>query len=157
MIKDSDMASLWKSKEVMSRPKPNDKCKKHPKHNQAPGVCALCLGERLSQLSTGSSCRTSTTTGSSCCSSSLSSVSSYYSSSSASSCSSPAMLRSSTSISFLFSGKYVLTKSRSLAIVPRMKSRVDNDNDKKKKGGFWSNLLRPRTKRKEKTLIDSGP
>ena len=155
IFKESEMASLWKSKEVMSRPKPNDKCKKHPKHKQAPGVCALCLSERLSQLSTGSSRRTSTTAGSSCCSSSLSSVSSYYSSSSASTCSSPTMHRSTASISFLLSGKNVLTKSRSLAFAPRIKSGVDNDNNKKKKGGFWSNLLRPRTKRKEESLMHS--
>ena len=164
MINNSKMESLKRSKELMGRPKKADvnKCKKHPKHQQSPGVCSLCLKERLTQLSNSSSSRkNSTTTGSSCCSSTSSSLSSYYSSSSASSCSSPTMHRyrfekeagKSASISFLLNGKNVLTKSRSLAFIPRMKSGVDNDNDKKKKGGFWSNLLRPRSKRKEETNL----
>ncbi|XP_059455541.1 uncharacterized protein LOC132185774 [Corylus avellana] len=150
----------------MGRPKADLKCKKHPKHRQSPGVCSLCLTEKLSQLS--SRRNSETTAGSSCCSSSASSLSSCYSSSSASSsCSSP--LRrfrftkegKTSSISFLFNGKSVLTKSRSLAFVARMKNGDDDNDDddykkKKKKVGFWSKLLHPRSsKRMGETLMHS--
>ncbi|XVF36662.1 hypothetical protein REPUB_Repub19eG0076500 [Reevesia pubescens] len=138
---------------------PNEGCKRHPKHRQSPGVCSLCLGEKLSQLLAPSSsssrrCNTTTNVDSSNCSSS--SLSSYYSSSSASSSSSP-MYRyrfstkegKGTSFSLLlFSGKNILTKSRSVAFASRMRSK-DGDG-KKNKSGFLSKLLNPRnTKRKE--------
>lgn len=150
----------------MGRSKADLKCKKHPKHQQSPGVCSICLTEKLSQLS--SRRNSETTAGSSCCSSSGSSLSSCYSSSSASSsCSSP--LRrfrftkegKTSSLSFLLNGKSVLTKSRSLAFVARMKNGDDDNDDddykkKKKKVGFWSKLLHPRSsKRMGETLMHS--
>lgn len=151
---DRQMANQRKSK-------PDLKCKKHPKHRQSPGVCSLCLTEKLSQLSSRRTAASSATVGSSCPSSSASSLSSYYSSSSASSCSSPLrpyrfVKEGKASISFLFNGKNVLTKSRSVAFFPRTKNIGDDDDDKKKKkGGFWSKLLRPRSKRMEETLMHS--
>jgi hypothetical protein len=152
----------------MGRSKADLKCKKHPKHRQSPGVCSICLTEKLSQLSSRKN--SETTARSSCCSSSASSLSSCYSSSSASSsCSSP--LRrfrftkegKTSSISFLLNGKSVLTKSRSLAFVSRMKNNGDDNDDdddykkkKKKKVGFWSKLLHPRSsKRMGETLMHS--
>lgn len=132
-------------------------CRKHPKHRQSPGVCSICLRERLSQLST-SSRSASTTVASASSSSSLSSYSSHYSSSEASSCSSP-MQRyrfdsdAKGSFSFLLSGKNMLTKSRSVAFVTRM--RTGDANQRNKKSGFWSKLLRPRAKRTEEVLVYS--
>ncbi|XVF64820.1 hypothetical protein PTKIN_Ptkin09bG0197300 [Pterospermum kingtungense] len=137
---------------------PDDQgCKRHPKHRQSPGVCSLCLAEKLSRLSADSNSRrvTTTTVASSCCSSS-SSLSSYYSSSSASSYSSP-MHRfrfgsqgKGTSFSLLLlSGKNMLTKSRSVAFASRMRSK-DGDDHNKKKTGLLSKLIHPgNTKRKE--------
>ncbi|KAB1219972.1 hypothetical protein CJ030_MR3G020083 [Morella rubra] len=151
------MLNLRRSKEAMGRSKSDVKCKKHPKHRQSPGVCSLCLAERLSQLSTSSSRRTASAT--TARSSSPSSLSSYYSSSSASSCSSPvhrshfSKEAGKSSISFFLNGKNALTKSRSLAFGPRMKN--GDDNDKNKKGGFLSKWLRPRTKRMEESLMHS--
>ncbi|KAK2659807.1 hypothetical protein Ddye_006340 [Dipteronia dyeriana] len=148
---------------LVKRPtKPELRCKKHPKHRQSPGVCSVCLREKLSQLSscsTSSSSSRSTvfaaTSGSSCSSSSA--ASSYYSSScsSVSSSSSPVHFTTTSnhhrkgknSLSlFLFGGKNknnVLTKSRSMAFVPR---NIDD-----KKVGFFSKLLliRPRTNNKK--------
>ncbi|KAF5468131.1 hypothetical protein F2P56_012308 [Juglans regia] len=142
------------------------KCKKHPKHQQSPGVCSLCLSERLSQISSSSSygSRRSTSAAAMAASSSPSSLSSYYSSSSASSCSSPVHRYEHftkegkiSSVSFLLNGKDVLLKSRSVAFFPRMKSGQDHNDTKKKGGaGFWSKLIRPRTKRMEaETLMHS--
>ncbi|XP_010471245.1 PREDICTED: uncharacterized protein LOC104751065 [Camelina sativa] len=74
----------------------NFSCKKHTKHRQSPGICSLCLTERLSKLSldyyyyTKKPAETSTYCGSSA--SSSSSVTSCYSSS-VSSCSSPLQYR----------------------------------------------------------------
>ncbi|OMO96474.1 hypothetical protein CCACVL1_04952 [Corchorus capsularis] len=138
--------------------KPNEGiCRRHPKHRQSPGVCSLCLGEKLSQLSAHSNySRSSTTTGaSSDCSSSASSFSSYYSSSDAS-YSSPMHRyrftsegRSSSFSLLLLSGKNMLTKSRSVAFAaPRMRSKLDGDDHhkKNKKDGFLSKLLHPKAK-----------
>ncbi|XP_021284965.1 uncharacterized protein LOC110417091 [Herrania umbratica] len=151
MISKNLMANLSRSKNVAGgRSKPNEGCRRHPKHRQSPGVCSLCLGEKLSQLSAHTSSRSITTTASS---SSSSSLSSYYSSSSASSCSSP-MHRyrfttegKGTSLTLLlFSGKNILTKSRSVAFASRMR-RKEGD-DKKKKNGFLSKLLHPRSSKR---------
>ncbi|GMJ02498.1 hypothetical protein HRI_003919000 [Hibiscus trionum] len=117
------------------RSKPNEGCKKHPKHKQSPGVCSLCLAEKLSQLSTHSS--------------TLSYSFSSSSSSPSSSCSSRSSCSSSpfrphcfvaggkgSSFSFLlFNGKNLLTKSRSVACASRMRSE-EGDDHKKKKAGF---------------------
>lgn len=72
----------------------NFSCKKHTKHRQSPGICSLCLTEKLSKLSLEyyEYTKNAAETASSCCSSSSSSytsVSSCYSSSLVSSCSSP--------------------------------------------------------------------
>ncbi|KDP41420.1 hypothetical protein JCGZ_15827 [Jatropha curcas] len=160
------MGYLKRSKQeaTATKSKPDGKCKKHPKHKQSPGVCSVCLNEKLSMLSSSSS-RTAVMDYAS--SSSASSLSAY-STTSCSSCSSPMhRFRFTTegnnhkgSLSFLLiSGKNVLTKSRSLAFVPRNrgnKERASHDDDKKK-GGFFSKLLRrPRTnKRAEQGLMHS--
>ncbi|KAE8656101.1 Detected protein of unknown function [Hibiscus syriacus] len=129
------------------RSHPSEGCKRHPKHKQSPGVCSLCLAQKLTQLSTHSSTLASSS------SSSSSSLSSYCSSSSSCS-SSPYCARRFTahgkgpSFSFLLSsGKNLLTKSRSVACGSRMRSK---EGDKKKKGGFLYKLLyRRNTKTKE--------
>ncbi|KAL0877905.1 hypothetical protein Bca101_027611 [Brassica carinata] len=76
----------------------NFSCKKHTKHRQSPGICSLCLTERLSKVSLSleyySYTKNAAQTASYCSSTSSStSVSSYYSSSSVSSCSSPLQCR----------------------------------------------------------------
>ncbi|KAJ0232029.1 hypothetical protein HA466_0294980 [Hirschfeldia incana] len=75
----------------------NFSCKKHTKHSQSPGICSLCLTERLSKVSLEyySYTKNAAQMASSYCSSTSSStsVSSYYSSSSVSSCSSPLQYR----------------------------------------------------------------
>lgn len=75
----------------------NFSCKKHTKHRQSPGVCSLCLTEKLSKLSLEyyDYTKKAAETASYCYSSSASSsaVSSCYSSSSVSSCSSPLQYR----------------------------------------------------------------
>ncbi|OMP01296.1 hypothetical protein COLO4_12009 [Corchorus olitorius] len=149
--------------------KPNEGiCRRHPKHRQSPGVCSLCLGEKLSQLSAHSNySRSSTTTGaSSDCSSSASSFSSYYSSSDASYSSPMHRYRFATegkSSSFsllLLSGKNMLTKSRSVAFAPRMRSKDGADDHihhkKNKKDGFLSKLLHPKGSNKRKEEEPSG-
>ncbi|KAL9396323.1 hypothetical protein Peur_010576 [Populus x canadensis] len=154
------MAGLWRSKEVMGRSKPDGKCKKHPKHKQSPGVCSVCLSEKLSQLSTSASNSRSSSTNTMDCSSS-SSLSSYYSSSSSCSYSSP-MHRfqyppqgKGYSLPSFFNGKSIfLTKSRSLALVS---IRGNKDcHEIKKKGGLWSKLLRrPKDMKVEEGLVHS--
>ncbi|PON46775.1 hypothetical protein PanWU01x14_248700 [Parasponia andersonii] len=148
------------------RPRPDGRCKRHPKHRQSPGVCSLCLRERLSQLNkmdpTSSSRRiTSAASGSS----TTSSLSSYYSSESEdeeSECESPMQYcryryggynhrkgSSSNSVSsFMLSGNNVLKKSRSLAFVSRREERSDGDRQRRAGGGggggFWSKLIHPK-------------
>ena len=70
----------------------NFSCKKHTKHRQSPGVCSLCLTERLSKVEYYDYTKNAAQTASSTASSSTS-VSSCYSSSSVSSCSSPLQYR----------------------------------------------------------------
>ncbi|KAJ0519744.1 putative protein OCTOPUS [Helianthus annuus] len=117
------------------------KCKKHPKHQQSPGICSLCLRERLLKISRSSS-RVITCDSSSSCSSSVSSISSV-------SCSSCDMSNTASPmhddygrghLSFL---KIKLKKSKSMAFVSE---RIMED-DAKKKGGFWSKLIHSRTMR----------
>ncbi|XP_031257506.1 uncharacterized protein LOC116144798 [Pistacia vera] len=158
------MASLMKksSKDFIGKSKSDIiRCKKHPKHRQSPGVCSLCLREKLSKLSTSSSSRVYSSTMES---SSSSSLSSYYSSSEASSCASPMHRYRFTTegknnislFSLSFVSKNGLTKSRSLAFFPRTRGKEGDDHDnKKKKGGFLSKLLRPRSKKIEAGLMHS--
>lgn len=146
-MKPSDMVNLRRSSKnknnnnVVGRVKHDASCKKHPKHQQSPGVCSLCLGERLSNLSSSSTSHV--VAPSSATSSSVSSLSSYYSSSSASSCASPNSearpAGSSTSI-FLFSSKHGVINSRSMA---------SSSSTSAKSRGFLFNLLRPRQKKSE--------
>lgn len=133
------------------------RCKKHPKHQQSPGVCSICLGEKLSQLSSASIPSSSRSknikVASVSSSSSLSSLSSHDSSSNASSCSSPMHHRMNNYrkglegkgyVSFLkVSGRnsVVLTKSRSMEFYPPRRDREIRVDDGKKKGGFWSKII----------------
>ncbi|KAG4954799.1 hypothetical protein HKD37_14G040949 [Glycine soja] len=151
---------------VIGRVKHNGYCKKHPKHHQSPGVCSLCLREKLSQLSSSSS--DSHRRISSICSSSSSSLSSsscYSSASASSSCASPMQCfcftttegkSSSSSVSiFLLSGNDGIIKGRCrpLDIVPRRRDceggGVDHHGHDKSanKSGFWFKLLHPKSKR----------
>lgn len=137
------MANLRRSSKDKQQPNQGC-CRRHPKHRQSPGVCSLCLVEKLSRLSADSNlsrCIAAPV------SSSSSSLSSYYSSpsSSASSYSSP-MHRytegkdSKYSFSLLlFGGKNILTKSRSVAFA-----------NSKKKSGLLSKLLNPTNSTKRK-------
>ncbi|XP_020210435.1 uncharacterized protein LOC109795372 [Cajanus cajan] len=149
---------------VIGRVKRNGHCKKHPKHQQSPGVCSLCLREKLIQLSSSNS--PTIFTNASSTSSSSSSLSSYYSSASTtSSCASPMPCfcfttqgKSSSSVSiFLLSGNHGIVKSRCRSldhIVPRRRDHceggADNRNKSVDKSGFWFNLLRPKSKRMTK-------
>lgn len=133
----------------------NEGCRRHPKHRQSPGVCSLCLREKLSKLSANYSNSRRCPTTAKLASFSSSSTSSYCSSSS-----SPInRYRFSTTEGkdnsfnlLLFSGKKnILSKSRSV-LAPfgsRMRSKELGDH-KKKSSGFMSWLLHPRSnKRKE--------
>lgn len=143
---------------IVGRFKLDGYCKKHPKHVQSPGVCSLCLRDKLSQLPTTSQKTTSATVGST-----SSSLSSYYSSSSGSSCSSPMHHHDHNHLSFsTTTGSSVsvflfpkhgggLVKSRSMAVAPRRR-KIDNESEvvvSKKKSGFWFKLLHPKSKRKQ--------
>ncbi|KAK1432212.1 hypothetical protein QVD17_09106 [Tagetes erecta] len=112
-------------------------CSKHPKHQQSPGVCSMCLRERLSKIS-GSSSQAVTNVSSSCSSSSVSSVSSV----SSSHCSSNAPsytaspmhgYRNQSRMHDVERKGYLsfLKKSRSMAFV----------SEKKIGEGFWSKLM----------------
>ncbi|GKD51183.1 uncharacterized serine-rich protein-like protein [Tanacetum coccineum] len=128
-------------------------CKKHPKHRQSPGICSLCLRERLSKISASSS-HASTNVSSSCSSSSVSSISSVYSShdsSNASSYTASPMqsYRNRRKIDnfdgkgylyFLRKNNGVLIKSSSMAFVSDQRNVVQ-DHEKVKKVGFWSKLM----------------
>lgn len=129
-------------------------CKKHPKHRQSPGICSLCLRERLSKISSSSS-RAITNVSLSSSSSSISSISSAYSSHNSSNASSYTAspmqnYRNRRNINNLVEGKGylyflkkntngVLKKSRSMAFVGDQKN-VMKDHEKKKVG-FWSKLM----------------
>ncbi|KAK3025943.1 hypothetical protein RJ639_040859 [Escallonia herrerae] len=128
------------------------RCRRHPKHQQSPGVCSICLGERLSQLSTSLRSTTSTmlmaSAGCSSSTTSLSSLSSTYSSNASSPMHRDYRLGlegKRYTMSLLRSGKNVLLKSKSLAFVSRRRDQAGAD-DGKKKGGFWSKMVRSRSK-----------
>ncbi|CAK9163574.1 unnamed protein product [Ilex paraguariensis] len=131
------------------------KCKKHPNHQQSPGVCSMCLREKLSRLP-----GTSTTTTYAVAAASSSSLSSLSSSNSYS-YTSPVHrngrvdLEAKGSVNFLKSGKNLLAKSRSMAFVPRRREVETIMDHGKKKKGFWSKLIRPGKKRMDKGLRNS--
>ncbi|KAK2656505.1 hypothetical protein Ddye_009557 [Dipteronia dyeriana] len=116
-------------------------CKKHQTQNKNPqGVCPICLGERLTQLSATPQKKTSMVAPSS-----SSSISSSPVSCSSSSTARPRHNRNGSemmgSISFMLSaGNYGLKKSRSMAFVPKNFVGEKNNTGKKKRG-FWSKLL----------------
>ncbi|XP_058087312.1 uncharacterized protein LOC131234442 [Magnolia sinica] len=115
------------------------RCKKHPKHTQSPGVCSSCLRERLSQLSSSNAILTTTPF----TSSSFSSYSSAY----ASSYSSPAHL-------WMSHNEGGFGRSRSMVHVAReLPGDVVSAVEKKKKGGFWSKLLRPVSSKRRKEVL----
>ncbi|PWA70690.1 hypothetical protein CTI12_AA117900 [Artemisia annua] len=139
--------------EARKRSSSTASCKKHPKHRQSPGICSLCLRERLANISASSS-HASTNVSSSCSSSSVSSISSAYSShdsSNASSYTASPMqsYRNRRKIDnfdgkgylyFLRRNNGVLIKSSSMAFVSDQR-KVVQDHEKAKKIGFWSKLV----------------
>lgn len=120
--------------------KPDERCGRHPRHQQPPGVCSLCLSEKLTQLSSGagggsSSSRSTAASFNGAEDSSYSSSSSlspYESTSSASSQLSPLRRYRSVKGSGLFG-------ARSIALITRR--RVKEEGGSKRKGGFWSRLI----------------
>ncbi|XP_076898155.1 uncharacterized protein LOC143551648 [Bidens hawaiensis] len=118
-------------------------CRKHPKHQQSPGVCLLCLQERLSKISGSSSSQRVVNICSSSSSSSLSSVSSACSSNAPSYVASPMHNYRDGDGVHDVEGKLgylsFLRKSRSIAFVGE--KIVENDGKKKKGDGFWSKLI----------------
>ncbi|KAF5818576.1 putative protein OCTOPUS [Helianthus annuus] len=127
-------------------------CKKHPKHRQSPGICSLCLRERLSKISSSSSSAV-TNASSSSSSSSISSISSAYSSQNTSNASSYAAsplpsYRNRRKIDNLDGKGYLyllrknnglLKKSRSITFVSDQRNVVQDHE--KKKFGFLSKLI----------------
>ncbi|CAK8568137.1 unnamed protein product [Lathyrus sativus] len=133
------------------------RCKRHPKHVQSPGVCSLCLKDKLDQLSSSSSSSSnSQKTNSASCSSSSSSLSSYYSSSSGSSCSSPMHDDGSGFSTIFLFHKHGggLVKSKSMAVLPRRRNK-DTRDQYSKKSGFWFNLFHPNYKNKRMVTVAS--
>ncbi|GER47061.1 K-box region and MADS-box transcription factor family protein [Striga asiatica] len=126
-----------------ARAKPNAACKKHPKHRQSPGVCSLCLNEKLSNLADCRKSRARKTFRPS--SSSSSDVSSLSSSNAYSSCSSPAG-KSGTAADF--------RKSRSMAFAWRR--RRDEEEIAGGKRGFWSRFLSVRRNNSNRNSKNCG-
>ncbi|GAB2290690.1 hypothetical protein Dimus_024965 [Dionaea muscipula] len=124
-------------------------CKKHPKHRQSPGVCSLCLTEKLSKLSRNTNYKAAAAArviSSSCPSSSSSSLSSLHSSD-ISSHGSPSSDVRGTALDAI-----ILRKSRSLAFVcgggrVGWEVTIRDHGKKKKKGMFSLRFLRPRRKK----------
>ncbi|CAJ1971733.1 unnamed protein product [Sphenostylis stenocarpa] len=143
---------------VIGRVKSNGHCKKHPKHNQSPGVCSLCLREKLAQLSSSNSRTRPSSIASSTSSSSVSSYSSsYYSSASASSSASPMHCfcftaegkSSSSSVSiFLLRGNHGIVQGRCRSLDRDCEGGADHGRDRSAcKRGFWFKLLQPKSRR----------
>lgn len=127
-------------------------CRKHPKHRQSPGVCSLCLNERLSlfikSTSSSSASRRRRARQILCSSSTTSSLSSYCSSS-VSSCPSPLFDRRCYLLMAGGSGREKgiswMTKSRSVAAY---KVSDDEKRKKKTKAGFFFGLVGTRRENK---------
>ncbi|KAI3751629.1 hypothetical protein L2E82_22720 [Cichorium intybus] len=135
-------------------------CKKHPKHQQSPGVCSLCLRERLSKISSSSS-RAVTNVSSSSSSSSISSVSSVSSSRVSSNApsytASPMHNYRNQRKTHEVEGKGYLSflrKSRSMAFVSE--NIVEIDGKKKKRDGFWSRLMGSKRRNAYKRSMEEG-
>ncbi|XP_057724978.1 uncharacterized protein LOC130940764 [Arachis stenosperma] len=138
---------------VVGRVKPNGGCcKKHPKHQQSPGVCSLCLKEKLAKLPAAFSHRRRVTT--SLCSSytsssSVSSLSSYYDSlCSTSSCPSPVHCGSSSGPIFPVLFKHGIMRRKSMSTVATQARKRDHHDEDYEGGvrGFWFNFLHPKRK-----------
>lgn len=127
-------------------------CKRHPKHRQSPGVCSICLKEKLAQLSgSDSSSSSSRAARSGSSSSSLSSYASSLSSSNASSCTSPAVdFRRRLEPDARDSSVRFFGKSRSMAFVTRRRKEEPDRSAGEEvgigKGGFWSKFLPRKTR-----------
>lgn len=157
--------TFTKENKTIDQIKPKYRCKKHPKHNQSPGVCSLCLREKLIQLSSfGSHRRTRTfvaindcSNSSSPCSYVSSLSSSCYSSASVSSCASPLHCfcfnsegkRSSSLSIFLLSGQHEIIKSKSFSRRRECEGGVEHGN--KRSCGFWFKLFGDKRKKVEGT------
>lgn len=142
---DEEMASLSTSllgirrmSKAQEKTKNTVLCKKHPKHRQSPGVCSLCLNERLSIFikATSSSSYSSLRLQKARHIVYYSSTTSLSSSSSVSSCPSPLVDRRCYLIaggSGREKGSLWMTKSRSVAY------KADDEKRKKKatRGGFF--------------------
>ncbi|KAI3751622.1 hypothetical protein L2E82_22713 [Cichorium intybus] len=133
-------------------------CKKHPKHQQSPGVCSLCLRERLLKISSSSS-RAVTNVSSSSSSSSISSVSSVSSSrvsSNAPSNTASPMHRNQRKTHEVEGKGYLsfLRKSRSMAFVSE--NIMEIDEKKKKNDGFWSRLMGSKRRNAHKRSMEEG-
>ncbi|XP_043721975.1 uncharacterized protein LOC122669295 [Telopea speciosissima] len=136
------------------------RCKKHPMHRRTPGVCSYCLRERLIKLSianNGGRGGMEEAAGSSC-SSSLSS--SPYSSGASSSDSSPLHDRFAYSEGRVGSSGFSLKSRSVVGFGPKTSRRrrveVEGTDGNKKKGGFWSKLLRSTGKKTKKILLHSS-
>lgn len=116
-------------------------CKKHPKHRQSPGVCSLCLNEKLSIFIKASSSSRRQRSHQILCSSSTTSSLSSYGSSSVSSCPSPLVDRRRFLLMSGGNGRGEkgiswMTKSRSVA------HKVEDEKRKKtSKGRFLFGLI----------------
>ncbi|XP_021743610.1 uncharacterized protein LOC110709695 [Chenopodium quinoa] len=143
-------------------------CKKHPKHRQSPGVCSLCLSDKLSKVSnSGTASRSAIIRARARVyyeSSSSSSLSSSYDSSTAASPVHHVVIsgarhrrivsdvRANNVIGYNTNSKggSVFSKSKSMAHVEKERLRSDDSNnyDDKKKNmkknvkKLWANLLR---------------
>ncbi|KAK4753412.1 hypothetical protein SAY87_022210 [Trapa incisa] len=148
---------------VLRPKKPDVRCRKHPKHLQSPGVCSICLREKLARLLSGSGTSSTSFRGGARADdssySSSSSLSPYESSSSASSTQmSPLRRYRSVKGPGLQFGrrsdenKDALTKSRSIAFFTRNRTgskEEDGENhDNKHKVRFWSRLIPRRGRRR---------
>ncbi|GFP94877.1 hypothetical protein PHJA_001632100 [Phtheirospermum japonicum] len=115
-------------------------CKKHPKHRQSPGVCSVCLNEKLLQLNHHNFCSKAGKTQLS------SSFSSYDLSSLSSSCSSPVVFNYRRSNTRAFKNivydQEMFKKSRSMAFVFQRKKDDQNRKNVETKRGFWWRLRR---------------
>ncbi|KAL9681403.1 hypothetical protein QQ045_013186 [Rhodiola kirilowii] len=123
-------------------------CTRHPNHQQSPGVCSVCVNEKLARLSNTNS--SSLEPGSSI------STSLSFSSYASSECSSPGAVRAKYgkrgSVSFVKRSQKeeaVLSKSRSVAAAFVKRVRGGGKLEMRSGGGFWSNVLKRTTKRKK--------
>lgn len=148
-VKESPPLNIYQICTQMGWSESQQGCKKHPDEKQLPGVCPSCLRERLSQIQ-GHSINKRTYVGDSSSPSSVASSSTFVS---------PVYLRHhrrlserSGSISFTLSVSQGLKKSRSIAFVTRNRAE-EFAGSLKKKGGFWSKLLKSTGKRTKEAFM----